>query len=74
MSADACEVLARVVKEQGPDVVTFGANCVPEWANYPWLENALAQKLVYTMTSIRRYCLKSRLLLLLGVLLFDGRS
>lgn len=44
MSADACEVLARVVKEQGPDVVTFGANCVPEWANYPWLEKCLSPK------------------------------
>lgn len=44
MSTNACEVLAGVVKEQSPDIVTFGANCVPEWANYPWLEKCLSPK------------------------------
>ncbi len=41
---DALEVLAAVVKDNDPDIVTFGADCIPSWATYPWLEKCLSPR------------------------------
>lgn len=41
---NACEVLSSIVRDQHPDIVTFGADCIPSWANYPWLEKCLSPR------------------------------
>ena len=41
---DACEVITDAFKKTNPDVVTFGANCFPENAGYPWLIEHLSPR------------------------------
>lgn len=40
----ALEILANTIKKEYPDIVTFGADCIPAWANYPWLEKCLSPR------------------------------
>lgn len=40
----ALEILANTIKKEHPDIVTFGADCIPSWANYPWLEKCLSPR------------------------------
>ena len=40
----ALEILANTVNREHPDIVTFGADCIPSWANYPWLEKCLSPR------------------------------
>lgn len=44
LTPNACERIVRAFEEGGPrtDVVTFGANCYPAEAAYPWLEEHLS--------------------------------
>lgn len=41
---DACEAIVNVFKETNADIVTFGANCYPEDAGYPWLIEHLSPR------------------------------
>ena len=41
---DACEVITDAFKKTNADVVTFGANCFPENAGYPWLIEHLSPR------------------------------
>lgn len=40
----ALETLANTIKKERPDIVTFGADCIPSWASYPWLEKCLSPR------------------------------
>lgn len=41
---NACEVIYETFKHSNADVVTFGANCYPESAGYPWLVEHLSPR------------------------------
>ena len=41
---DACEVIVDTFKRSNPEVVTFGANCYPKSAGYPWLVEHLSPR------------------------------
>ncbi len=41
---NACEVIVKTFKQTDADVVTFGANCYPKEAAYPWLEEHLSPR------------------------------
>ena len=40
----ALEVIAEVVRDEDPDIVTFGADCIPSWTVSPWLEWCLSPR------------------------------
>lgn len=41
---NACEVIVKTFNQTDADVVTFGANCYPKEAAYPWLEEHLSPR------------------------------
>lgn len=41
---NACEVIVNTFNSNNAEVVTFGANCYPEEAGYPWLEEHLSPR------------------------------
>lgn len=43
---NACEVIVDTFNSTNAEVVTFGANCYPEEAGYPWLEEHLSPRSV----------------------------
>lgn len=41
---DACETMLELLDESGADVLTFGADCYPKDAGYPWLNDVLSPR------------------------------
>ncbi len=41
---NACEAIVKAFKQTNADVLTFGANCYPQDAGYPWLEEHLSPR------------------------------
>lgn len=50
---DACETIVRILDETSADVLTFGADCYPVEAGYPWLVDVLSPRdIVYEEFSL----------------------